>query len=459
MQLNGSRTLAVALVAIVLSATRAVFAAPVEGNPPPAPEQPRWKIEERPRVTVKYIGLPKAYAEAIATIAESTYEYFKTQYHLDMPDRLFVETTLDRDNLLGIWIADDETIKLTYRSERELQPPHRSDVDTIYGLTYRIADLGRERTLGPAPWLTEDAQHGLSHLLACNMIDQLYRDHGSRLWPDPYAYVETGWRQLREVIDHRNVPDIIRDSAQWHALEINFGATTIGDVLATWKRASIDLRHPETDLVNAIAGRTVDSQERAKLRNWFREFGDKCVWTEIRRRRHEKSFNSGRLSRDVKVLKYDDDTADGAKATPVGGHITTFQSPPDQWYLKEVQFQGKRYGEIPRSGKDFTITIYDERFKPIATWSKPYGLLRGKGTEWYRIHVPVTRLPEKFVVMLEFDSTKDVGVMLSADTSSKGHSATGDLKRGVTPVNNADWMIRVEVDRRKNDNPLTYRPD
>lgn len=417
------------------------------------------RLIERPNVTVRFAGLATEYAEAVATIAESAYAHFREQYHFDMPDRLFVEVSVDRENLTGIWIADDHTIRIAYRAERELEPPHRSNVDTIYGLTYRIADLGRERTLGPAPWLKEDATRGLSHLCACRMMDALYVTHGTRLWPEPYDYVDTGWRALRRKIERRNAPAIIRAAAEWHALERDFAPSLIGDTLATWRRAKISMRRPEDQLLNAIAGRTVDSHERSKLRRWFRGFEDNCVWSDGERASYEKSFSSGDLAREAKVLQYDDGGSDGAQALSAGGHITTFQTPADQWYLKEVQFHAKRYGSVPRGGKDFVITVYDERFKPIATWRKPYGLLRGTDADWHRIPVPITRLPEKFVVLLEFGSGKNVGVQVSADTASNGHSASGGLRGGITPLDKADWMIRVEVDRRKHDNPLKYRPD
>lgn len=417
------------------------------------------QLIDRERVSVKYSGLSKDYADAIANIAEATYDYFKDQYHFDMPDRLFIEASLDADNLLGVWNIDDHTIRLSYESERELAPPRRSGVDSVYGLTYRIADLSRERTLGPAPWLTDNASRGLSHLCACHAMDQLRILYGERLWPQPFDYVEHGWRELQEQINRRNAPDIIRAASQWHALESQFGAAAVGDVLATWKRAQISMRRAADDLESALTGRNADSHQSAKLRRWFRGFRDWGVWTETRRARFERSFNSGRLARDAKTLQYDDDTSDGATALPSGGHIVTFQSPPDQWYLTEVQFFARRYGDIPRSGKDFTITLYDEKFKPIASWKKPYGLLRGTEPAWFRIRVPVTRVPSKFVVMLEFDSNKSVGVMMSGDTSSSGHSASGDLRRGVKPVDTADWMVRVEIDRRKDDNPLLYRPE
>lgn len=417
------------------------------------------RIVERPRVTVRYTGMAIEYAEAIARIAESTYSHYQGGYHFDMPDRLTIEVDIDRESTSGIWIADDHTIHIHYKSKRELAPPHRSRVDTIYGLTYRIADLGRERTLGDVLWLSDDAKRGLSHLCACRMMDRLHALHGEKLWPQAYDYVESGWRQLRQEIDRRNAPDIIQAAAQWHALEREFGIAAVGDTLGTWRRASISPNRPADGLLNALTGRGVETRNRSKLRRWFRGFEPACVWTAGRRAKFEQSYNSGRLAREPRVLKYDDDAGDGAKPISRGGHIITFQSPDDVWYVKQVQFHGERYGDLPRGGKDFVITILDEKFKSIASWRKPYGLLRGSSAGWHRIDVPVTRLPKKFVVSIEFDSSRRVGVNVSADGSSQGHSASGSLRTGIAPLDKADWMIRVEIDRLKDDNPLKYRPD
>lgn len=452
------------MLAVVMAALgmKSVAGAPRRGEPEvvePAADAAGVRLIERQYVSVRYSGLPMSYAEAIANMADATFDFYRSAYHFDMPDRLFIETSVANDQLNGIWISDDHTIQLRYNSDRELAPPNRSRVDTIYGLTYRMADLARIRTLGEAPWLTDAAARGLSHLLACRMIDRLHVMFGRPLWPQPWDYVEKGWPELRDKLDHRNEPDAIRAAAVWHAMEADFETGVVGDTLATWRRAAVSGSRPAEDLLAALAGRTVDSHKRSKLRRWFREFEPLCVWDNGKRARFEKSFNTGQLTRDARLLQYDDQKPDGQEVVSVGGHITTFQSPPDQWYLKELRFHGERFGDVPRNGKDFAITIFDEKFKAVASWRKPFGLLRGGGPDWHRIGLPVTRLPEKFVVLIDFGSTKDVGVRLSTDTSTKGHSASGDLRRGVTPLDEADWMVRVEIDRRKNDNPLKYRPD
>ncbi|MCA9254860.1 MAG: hypothetical protein KDA33_04450 [Phycisphaerales bacterium] len=455
------RAAVVALMAIIATGASA-GAAPRRGGPvtPEAPmDATGQRLIERENISVRYKNLPREYAEAIATIASSTYHFYKTYYNLDMPDRLFIETSVADDNCLGVWISDDHTIQLRYTNEREFAPPHRSRVDTIYGLTYRIADLGRERTLGAALWLSDDGARGLSHLLACRIIDRLHNLYGARLWPQPYDYVETGWRELRERIKRRNESEIIKASGQWHAFESEFDAKSIGDTLGLWRRATISPTRPAEELLGVLTARVTESHKRSKLRRWFRGFEPICVWTRSRRAKFEKSFNSGRLARDAQSLKYDDDQSDGATAISAGGHIVTYQTPQDQWYVREVEFHAERYGNVPRSGKDFTITILDEKFKAIGAWTQPYGMLRGSGGRWYRANIPVTRLPPKFVVLIDFGSTKDVGVKLSADTSSTGHSAIGDLRHGIKPLDKADWMIRVEIDRLKDDNPLKYRPD
>ncbi|MCB9852643.1 MAG: hypothetical protein H6819_06070 [Phycisphaerales bacterium] len=438
------------------------FSAPRRGEQKviePTADASGVRLIEREYISVRYSGLPTDYAEAIANVANATFDFYRSAYRFDMPDRLFIEADLAEDNPTSIWIADDHTIQLRYGSERDLAPPNRSRVDTIYGLTYRMADLGRERTLGEAPWLTDSAARGLSHLLACRMIDRLHVLYGRTLWPQAYDYVESGWPELRDKLDHRNEPDAIRASAVWHALESEFESGAIGDTLATWRRAAISGGRPADALLAALAGRTVDSHKRSKLRRWFREFEPLCVWTDGKRAKFERSFNTGQLARNAQLLRYDDDKSDREQVAATGGHITTFQTPPDQWYLKELRFHGEQFGALPRNGKDFVISIYDEKFKIVASWRKPFGLLRGSGPQWHRVRLPVTRLPEKFVVLIDFGSTKNVGVRLSADTSTKGHSASGDLRRGVTPLTDADWMIQVEIDRKKDDNPLKYRPD
>lgn len=416
-------------------------------------------VLERKRVTVTGVGLPADYVKSIANIAEGAYDHYTSAFAMDMPDRLIVEASMAPSNRVGLFVKDDQTLVLSYRRASDLEPPRRSGNDSIYGLTFAIADIARFRTLGAAPWLSDTHARGLSHYLAADAMERLYVAHGKRLWAGYDNYVESGWRQLREDVKRRNAGPVIRAAADWVEFTKSFGNSALGNTLRAWRKAAPPTVRPEDTLRQALLNETRGSHEQAKRKRWFRGFATRAIWSAHDRKRAQSRYHSGDLVRDTVCLQYDDSAGESCTAVPQGGHVVTFQTPADQWYLTQVRFHGGRYGHVPRTGKDFMIVIRDEKFQPVAMISKPYAYLRNGNPTWHKIDVPITPLPSRFVVSLEFASTESLGFRMSADTSSQGHSGQGGLKTGITPLKDSDWMMRVCIDRAERDNPLKWRPE
>jgi len=414
-------------------------------------------IVERGRAQVTARGFPPAHVDALAKAVDGMAAFYVASLGLDMPEVVTLNAHLDSDTAPALWIGDEQTIELRLQWQRHLERPKRSRVHVLYGLGYRLAELAMQRTLGKAPWLTDEAQRGLANYLSCVALERLYVVHGKSLWPDEYDYADD-MGELKERMERSNESKIILACAAWHEWVQEFGGPALGALLTRWNNAAPDALRPKDALSYATIRATKDSYEKSKRKRWFRSFADEHIKPAIRKDATISAKRRGRLMRDQRVLKYDDDEPNEPILLTRGAHIITFKSPPDQWYLTEVRFYAERYGKILTKAKNFTITLRDDKFKKVYSWDKPYGLIRGRDPQWYEIRLDPVPVSSAFAITIEFESRRNTGIRLFKDTSSKGNSAAGSARRGIQPITDADWMIRAEIDRVKDDNPLIWRP-
>ncbi len=415
-------------------------------------------IVERGRAKVVARGFPPAHVDAFAKATDGIAALYVTSLGLDMPEVVTLNAQLDSDTAPALWIGDEQTIELRLQWQRHLERPNRSRVYVLYGIGYRLAEMAIERTLGKAPWLTDEAHRGLAHYLSCVALERLYVVHGKSLWPDEYNYADDGIRELKERMERSNESKIIVACAAWHEWVQEYGGPELGALLKRWNNAAPDALRPKDALSYATTRGTKDSYDKSKRNRWFRTFSDEYIKSAIRNDVTISAKRRGRLMRDQRVLKYDDDEPNEPVLLARGEHIITFKAPPDRWYLTEIHFYAERYGQILTKAKDFTITLRDEKFKKVYSWDKPYGLIRGRDPQWYKIRLDPVPVSSAFAITIEFESRRNAGVRLFKDTSSKGNSAAGSARRGIQPVADGDWMIRAEIDRVKDDNPLIWRP-
>jgi hypothetical protein len=154
------------------------------------------------------------------------------------------------------------------------------------------------------------------------------------------------------------------------------------------------------------------------------------------------------------TLAHDDGTSDGRRSIAGGGHARRFAAPGPEFYLVSVSFYGARYGSPKAPDQDFTIALCDKEMRPIAVWKKPYADVRRGELGWIKAAIPPTRVPAEFSVCLVFNPDATKGVFVGYDSSTTGHSHVGTPGRPGRPLPDADWMVRAELDQRKDADAL-----
>ena len=408
----------------------------------------------RDHVRLEYRGTPGPYAEALTTIADSARQTYSEVFSLDLPDLLVVSVDIDRDNRVAIWNDGGSRINLTLSRTAQLRAPAKSKVSNIYGLCFELADLAVRRTLGEPAWLSDEVVLGLSHYCASEAIERVYKRHGHRLWPDEYDYRAEGMTRFKKQVKVRRPSEVIKAAALWQELTKLLGERALGATLKAWRDIEVDPLRPATALSKALPSAR-DAYHQGKLNAWTKAFSKAAI---VAAGRGGRSDRAPRLSKKPVVLKYGDGTSDGKDCLSEDGHVVYFKAPPDEWYLTTLHLYAERFGVPLRQMEYVTITLCDAALVPIRSWQKPYGFFRGSRPRWFHLRLAPARVPEAFAIVVQFSCREDKGVRLHRDSASKGHSAVGRPGGQARPLEEADWMMRVDLDTSKTSNPLIWQP-
>lgn len=405
---------------------------------------------EQPHARVEFRGIEKSYAQAIARLVEAARETYITDFAFDLPDRIsvFIECAPDQSNRL--WTDGQDRVTLTLSSPLRLRKPADSGVFNIYGFCHELGHMAMYRTLQNRDWLAGDAAEGWAHFTGSVVVDRVYESLGAEFWPDRYDYRQDGLARL-EKQRARKKPDAVTAAAgQWRKLDKLVGRKKLVDLFRAWNAADIQSTDPAPALRTALHKFAAPVDADA----WFEDFAQSCV-VKIESSRHRKrTIRAEKLSRQPVMMKYDDGTPEGKKSIAGGGHAVFFDAPADCMYLTRVDVFAARYGTPQAPKESFTLTLCDGDLKPIANWKKPYSTFERGEPSWVEISVTPTAVPRRFAVCFDFDPTATKGVFVHRDDSTKGHSATGLPGRKPAPLEEGDWMIRVQLDTPKSADAL-----
>ncbi len=155
--------------------------------------------------------------------------------------------------------------------------------------------------------------------------------------------------------------------------------------------------------------------------------------------RNLKSSSSVPMLGELRELVLDDGNPTGKKSFP-RGHALMYESPGGDCYLTRVRIHGARYGMPKPPKEDFHVTLCDKNFMPIKDFKFPYSKFKRSDPEWVSLEIPPTKVPEKFVICLNFNAERTKGVYVSHDAEGDSLVALPDKPSGV--FSGGHWLIR-----------------
>lgn len=156
-----------------------------------------------------------------------------------------------------------------------------------------------------------------------------------------------------------------------------------------------------------------------------------------------------------RMLSNDDGKPGGKKSFP-RGHASAFEAPQGTWYLTSVRIHGGRYGYPTPPKEDFHVTLCNPDFKPLADFPFAYKLFQRGPQKWVTLRTKPTEVPAKFVICVNFNAERTKGVYVSHDAEGKSLVGLPDKMSGY--FTGGDWMIRVNLDQRKEDAAKPAKP-
>lgn len=164
---------------------------------------------------------------------------------------------------------------------------------------------------------------------------------------------------------------------------------------------------------------------------------------------------------DAKYLTHSGGSAEGHRSITGSGAGVVFETPHEDQELIAIQIFASRYGTAKPPDKNFHVYLLaPDGKKIIASFKYPYSRIERGEMRWCLLEIPVTEVPQKFLVALVFNPTKTNGVNLGyTETDSPNNSRVGLPYEGFTAVDKPiEWMVRVLFKGSETVAPKTKNP-
>ena len=394
------------------------------------------EIVKTEHVSVSHDGVPKAYADAIARVAETARTAAIEQFGLNVPDRITIVCEVGK--IVRLFNDGSSVIRLTVVSEKDLKAPATSGVFNLYGICHEIGHLGMYRAIKDHSFLEGRAKEGWAHYIGSRLVDVVYAKEGPDLWPDRYDYRADGMKRFEAQRAPGGMPDDAKGAVLWAELLEKSGDKAAARVFAVLKDAKIDAAKPEPSVRDALAAAAVGDD----ILGWWGKAGS--VFVRVRSTSDFKlvTLARGELPSAPRELANDDGKAAGRSSLAGSGHAVRFDAPSDACYLTAVRLYGSRYG-----GKEgeFRVWLCDSEFRSITAFAFPYAEFAPGKPKWVELPVMPTLVPQQFIICVGFSPTAQHGVFLSRDKARSGSSFTGLPGEKPRPFDGGDWLMRAVV--------------
>ncbi|HWL93646.1 MAG TPA: hypothetical protein VNT79_08925 [Phycisphaerae bacterium] len=451
----------------------------------------------RERALVKSEGVPREFADAMANVVDTVVGFYRDEFGLDLPARPTLLATLAKSNRPGVLLSGPEEITLLLSRIDQLKSPKQDGLFNVYALAVELGEMAKQRMIGDAKWMTDQASKGLTHYLASEATDRLNAVYSRNVWPDKADYAGEGLRLLEQRLRKGNRPAMVDAAGQWQELTRLQDRKSLGPLLAAMNKA-INEKQPIETAIAALPGAT-DSRGRPKLDRWLRDFRSELIVQDDAKPARRKG--SVQLRNDPVTLRHDDNRGLLEVVSAADAPVVFYQLPAGEWYVTGVRIFGAMEGRTTRDSLP-TVWICDRDMRPIASTPVPPGVMRGTSPRWREVRfspaaavageitVCVTPSGEDAVIpqsgkpaqsptdesspAVQPDTTKtktrgnekkfedaqstEPVLKIGLDDSSKGHSAVGTPGWSVRPYEKGDWMIQVIVDSDRTADPLLWRP-
>jgi hypothetical protein len=413
-------------------------------------------VVSAPNVEVNFDGIDPAQAQAIADTLSAARSVYTDDFGADMPEKIICKVTCGPGTPTRLYTDGHDRVFLSIPSKSKLDQPQKSGTFTLYGLCHELGHMAMYRTLKKRDWMTTAGAEGWAHFTGSTVVDRVYELKGEALWADKYDYRQDGMARLERALKSASPSEIDRGAGQWRELDKIVGRAALRHVFERWQAATIDPANPGEALAAALLSKTPEKQQA--LEAWWKSAAPLLVEARQASEVKAQTIDRAKLTGQPLKIAPDDNTPDAKKSIAGSGHIRRASTPGDgEWYLVAISVYGSRYGAARAPDTAFEISLCDMDNRPIGSWDMKYSAFVRGEPKWTRFELPPTRVPKEFCIALNFRPTASNGVFVHIDSSTSGGSSTGLPGKEPQPLEQGDWMIRVELDQPKSADALNAR--
>ncbi|MCK4850546.1 MAG: hypothetical protein KAT11_04300 [Phycisphaerae bacterium] len=413
---------------------------------------------------VSYDGISAEYAEAIAKTAAAARDIALLGSGFDMPKTIRITVACNPRGRVRLFNDGRDYFGLTIRTEKDLRKPAQSGIFHIYGLCHETAHLAMYRPIRERRWMTTAAAEGWAHYFGSRIVDTVYAKLGKDLWPDAYDYLADGTKRLQRQLAAKNPSPVQRGAGLWKELAEIVGHKNLAPIFKAWGQAKVDPTDPGAALrktllatyarIRNLPGSKEQIGADKRLADWWNRAEPILVLKRPRSEFTARTAKPNELTGAAVELSEDEGKSAGRRSIAGSGHAVRRKVDGRDWYLTGVKVFGSRYGQPRPPQEDFHLWLCDKDFKVITDFPFPYAKFPWGKARWVSLPVKPTNVPAEFVICVGFNPTGRKGVFVHHDKQASGNSLTGLPGRPGREFQQGDWLIRASVDQLKIANPL-----
>jgi len=389
---------------------------------------------------VKYYGVDEAYAESFATIYDTAYEGFRALLGVKLPPTVMVHIETGAYTT-QLYPDGKKNIHLKLGGVEDLNP--NRGYFHIYGICQQMGLIALYSGLKSLDGLPDGVGVGWGHYCGSLVVDHVWAEQGSSVWPGGWDYSRDGMVRLNSQCKTNDGDAMLNAACTFNAIGEKYGHRKVGSAM-TGALAVEPAGHELMGRFCKILDARAEAGASAMVPDSVRK--SPIVPTSEVVMLPSKGFISEAWEQTGGWVGYDDDSEDGMRSIAGGGHCIQFNI-KGGGELKAVSLKGARYG-YPQSDSNFTMSIYDGGFELIQTYSFPYMKFaeRGEPLYWVEFNLSGVEVPEDFYVLFNFNPGQTDGVYVGYDANSAGHSSQGASVFNLRNFDDGDWMVRVKVE-------------
>jgi len=402
--------------------------------------------------TVRYANIPREYADAIARLASVAREIMVDELGLEAPDEISITVTKEAGRPVLLYTDNQDRLVLRVPTPSQLRRPQRSGIDYVYALSRELGRMSITRPTRASTCLVPAAVEGWAHYIASVLVDRLHGAVGSRLWPDEYDYLKSGTQRLDAQLASSVQPPIVRAAGLWRTLAGLLPKRGMKDCFRAIGKLKADSTDSRSIVLEPLLKMATDE---TAINDWWRRAAAVLFTAQATENDRPETVEPKSLSASPIVLRYDDDKGEGQETLLCGEYVVRFVAPPTPWYLTAVSFCGAGFGSASSGPPIAKIRLLDDQKRVLARLQSPYSFGRRREAQWVTMPVAPTRVPAVFFLCVEFAAGRSWEVSVQYDHDSRGHSLIGMPGGQFMPFDRGDWMIRAELDRPREFDPLS----